>query len=52
LPLEWLRAETPKMVRRLVQINEQLDSDPKNSELRKQQRELGAFLLMSDGVGR
>jgi hypothetical protein len=37
---EWLRAETPKMVRRLMQINEQLESDPKNSELRKEQRDL------------
>src|ERR1700730_12361108 len=37
---EWLRAETPKMVRTLMQINEQLESDPKNSELRKQQRNL------------
>ena len=41
---EWLRAETPKMVRRLMQINEQLESDPKNSELRKQQRELAKMV--------
>jgi len=40
ISLEWLRAETPKMVRTLMQINEQLESDPKNSELRKQQRNL------------
>ncbi len=36
---EWLRAKLPEMVRRLRQINEQLESDPKNSELRKEQRE-------------
>jgi hypothetical protein len=37
---EWLRADLPEFVRRLAQIYEQLESDPKNSELRKQQRNL------------
>jgi hypothetical protein len=37
---EWLRANSPELVRTLSQINEQLESDPKNSELRKQQRDL------------
>ena len=37
---KWVRAEAPKLVRRLTQINEQLESDPKNSGLRKQQRDL------------
>jgi hypothetical protein len=41
---EWLRADLPEFVRRLVQINEQLESDPKNSELRKEQRELAKIV--------
>jgi hypothetical protein len=41
---EWLRANLLKMLRRLRQINEQLASDPKNSELRKQQRELAEIV--------
>jgi hypothetical protein len=35
-----LRANSPELVRRLRQINEKLESDPKNSKLRKKQREL------------
>jgi hypothetical protein len=35
---KWLRARWPDLERCLMQINEQLESDPKNSELRKQQR--------------
>jgi hypothetical protein len=41
---EWLRANSPEIKRRLMQINEQLESDPKNSELRKQQREFAKFV--------
>jgi hypothetical protein len=41
---EWLRANLLEFVRRLRQINEQLESDPKNSELRKEQRELAKIV--------
>jgi nickel-dependent lactate racemase len=37
---KWLRARWPDLERGLMQINEQLESDPKNSELREQQRNL------------
>jgi Family of unknown function (DUF5681) len=37
---EWLRAELPQFVRKLTQVNEQLESDPRNSELRKKRRDL------------
>lgn len=32
---KWLRAMCPELERGLMQFNEQLESDPKNSELRK-----------------
>jgi hypothetical protein len=41
---EWLRANSQEIKRCLMQINEQLESDPKNSELRKQQREFAKFV--------
>ena len=37
---EWLRANSMEFVLSLARINEKLKSDPKNSELRKQQKEL------------
>ncbi|MGI8568237.1 MAG: hypothetical protein ACR2KT_03755 [Methylocella sp.] len=41
---KWLRAKSPELMRRLMQINEQLESDPENSELRKEQRELAKIV--------
>jgi hypothetical protein len=37
---KWLRARWPELERCLMQINEQLESNPENSGLRKQQRDL------------
>jgi hypothetical protein len=39
-----LRAMWPELERGLMQFNEQLESDPKNSELRKQQRDLAKIV--------
>jgi Family of unknown function (DUF5681) len=39
-----LRAMWPELERGLMQIHEQLESDPKNSELRKQQRDLAEIV--------
>ena len=41
---KWLRARGPDLERCLMQINEQLESDPKNSKLRKQQRDLAKIV--------
>ncbi len=41
---KWLRARWPELERGLMQINEQLESDSKNSELRKQQRDLAKIV--------
>jgi hypothetical protein len=41
---KWLRDRWPELERCLMQINEQLESDPKNSELRKQQRDLAKIV--------
>ena len=49
-----LRAMWLELERCLMQINEQLESDPKNSELRKQQRELAKMVgwLRDDALKR
>jgi hypothetical protein len=47
---EQLRAMWPELERMLRQVNEKLESDPKNSELRKQQEDLTKWVgwLMKD----
>src|ERR1700730_8966180 len=41
---EWLRAMGPELERMLKQVNEKLESDSNNSELRMQQRELAKIV--------
>jgi hypothetical protein len=41
---EWLRANSMEFVQSLVQVNMKLESDPNNSELRKEQRELAKII--------
>jgi hypothetical protein len=41
---EWLRANSMEFVQSLVQVNMKLESDPNNSELRKEQSELAKII--------